>query len=317
MKNGPENFVLTDEGDIDKFLGIEINHLDDKRFEMSQPFLIERICTLLGLYDNDWGTVTNPKATPVGKPILLGKDKEGTPRKLQWKYRTAVGMLSYLQGNSRPEISMAVHQTAHFCNDPKRSHEQAIVRIGRYLLVTNKRGIIYEPDPTKGLECYVDADFAGSWSQADAQDADAVLSRAGIVIFYAGCPVYWRSYLLSEICLSTAEAEYCALPSALRQIIPLMTMMEEIDKIFPLHVNKPDFFCKVFEDNQSCIKMAVSPKFTPRTKHIGLKWHHFRSFVGTKIRINYVHTDLQKADILTKPLPDEAFFHLRYMLMGW
>ena len=29
MKDGPENSVLTDEGDIEKFLGIEITHLDD------------------------------------------------------------------------------------------------------------------------------------------------------------------------------------------------------------------------------------------------------------------------------------------------
>jgi hypothetical protein len=39
MQNGPENFVLTDEGDIDKFLGIEIEHLDDKRFELKLPIL--------------------------------------------------------------------------------------------------------------------------------------------------------------------------------------------------------------------------------------------------------------------------------------
>jgi hypothetical protein len=114
MQNGPENFVLTDEGDIDKFLGIEIEHLDDKRFELKQPFLIERICRTLGLIDNEWDVVGNSKSTPVGKP-LLNKDLEGKPRKLKWnKYRTAVGMLSYPQANTRPEISMATHQTARF-----------------------------------------------------------------------------------------------------------------------------------------------------------------------------------------------------------
>ena len=35
MKNGNENFVLTDEGDINKFLGIEITQIDDKRFKIS------------------------------------------------------------------------------------------------------------------------------------------------------------------------------------------------------------------------------------------------------------------------------------------
>ena len=96
---------------MDKFLGIEIEQLDDKRFEMKQPFLIERICHTLSLIDNEWGTTTNIKKSSVGKPIL-NKDLDGKPRKLKWKYRTAVGMISYLQGNTRPAISMATHQTA-------------------------------------------------------------------------------------------------------------------------------------------------------------------------------------------------------------
>ena len=41
MQEGSENFILADEGDIDKFLGIEITRLDGKRFEISQHFLIE------------------------------------------------------------------------------------------------------------------------------------------------------------------------------------------------------------------------------------------------------------------------------------
>ncbi|KAL3770316.1 hypothetical protein ACHAWO_008541 [Cyclotella atomus] len=136
---------------------------------------------------------------------------EGKPRKLKWKYRTAVGMLSYLQANTRPEISMATHQTARFCNDPKLSHEQAIMRIGRYLLGSMNRGIVYEPAPTKGLECYVNADFAGGWSNADTDDADNLLSRMEYVFYYANCPVYWVSKLCGKITLSTAESEYVAL----------------------------------------------------------------------------------------------------------
>ena len=263
---------------------------------------------------------TNSKSTPVGKPVL-DKDLEGKPRKLSWKYRTAVGMLTYLQGNSRPEISMAVHQTARFCNDPKLSHEKAIMRIGRYLLHTKDKGIIYEVDRSKGLECYVDADHAGGWSQASSDDAETVMSRTGFVIMYANCPILWRSSLQTEIALSTAEAEYIALSSALREVIPLMTMFEEINKTFPLMIDAPNFICKIHEDNQSCIRMAMSEKFTPRTKHIALKYHHFRSFLhkesGPKIQIQYCRTEDQKADILTKPLTNELFFRLRYMLSGW
>ena len=52
MKNGPEKFILTDEGDVNKFLGIEITQIDDKSYELSQPFLIDRILSFLGLCNN-------------------------------------------------------------------------------------------------------------------------------------------------------------------------------------------------------------------------------------------------------------------------
>ena len=58
-------------------------------------------------------------------------------------------MLNYLQGNTRPEIAMAVYQTARFCNDPKLCHEKAIMRLGRYLLHTSDIGIVYQPEMDK------------------------------------------------------------------------------------------------------------------------------------------------------------------------
>ena len=57
-------------------------------------------------------------------------------------------MLSYLQGHTRHDISMPVHQTAHFCNDLKLSHKQAITRIGRYLLGSRDKAIKYKVDLT-------------------------------------------------------------------------------------------------------------------------------------------------------------------------
>jgi hypothetical protein len=111
MKDGPKEYVLTDEGDINKFRGIEIKEITRNKFELSQPFLNERIVNLLGLGHNEFDVQTKTKITPVGKP-LLNKDLEGKPHKKDWKYCTAIGMLTYLQGNTRPEISMATHQLA-------------------------------------------------------------------------------------------------------------------------------------------------------------------------------------------------------------
>ena len=47
-ENGPDKFALTDEGDIEKFLGIKIIQLNRKHFKESQPFLINHIISFIG-----------------------------------------------------------------------------------------------------------------------------------------------------------------------------------------------------------------------------------------------------------------------------
>ncbi len=134
-------------------------------------------------------------------------------------------MLSYLSNSVRPEIQMAVHQTARFSVNPMQSHKLAIMRIGRYLVDNPDRGIQYKIDKSNGLEVYVDADFAGGWSAADLENADNVLSRTGFVICYANCPIIWCSKLQTEIALSTAEAEYIAMSHALCETIPIQNLL--------------------------------------------------------------------------------------------
>ena len=61
MEKGPEKFVLTEKRDINRLHGIEITHIDEKRFKLSQPFLIDRIISLLNIDTNDYGTDINAK----------------------------------------------------------------------------------------------------------------------------------------------------------------------------------------------------------------------------------------------------------------
>ena len=58
-------------------------------------------------------------------------------------------------------------------------------------------------------------------------------------------------------------------------------------------------------------------KYTPRTKHIALKYHHFRRYVhdGT-LKIQVIDTKEQIADIFTKPLETRMFTYLRQKIMG-
>ena len=74
-------------------------------------------------------------------------------------------MLNYLTGSTRPDISMATHQIARLSNDSKLSHEKSIIRVCRYFLGTLENGMVSKPDNSKGLELYVDADFAGNWKK--------------------------------------------------------------------------------------------------------------------------------------------------------
>ena len=94
--------------------------------------------------------------------------------------------------------------------------------------------------------------------------------------------------------------------------------MVEFGKVFLLHNPKPELHCKLFEYNNSCIRVSESSKFTPRTKHIAIKYHHFRKHVTDKtVSIFPIDTKDQLADIYTKPLDRVIFKKLQLLLMGW
>jgi hypothetical protein len=119
--------------------------------------------------------------------------------------------------------------------------------------------------------------------------------------------------------LSTTEAEYVALSQALRETIPLMQLLDEL-RTRDLGVPEltPLVHCRLFEDNSGAIEMVRVPKMRPRTKHINVKYHHFREYVRTgKVVIEAVGTGDQIADIFTKPLPQDVFARHRAKIMGW
>jgi hypothetical protein len=97
-----------------------------------------------------------------------------------------------------------------------------------------------------------------------------------------------------EIALSVTEAEYIALSSAAREILPLISLAKEAlkAKVIP-KIDAPTIKCKVFEDN-----MGAVPKMRPRTKHLNIKYHFFRQFVQKGILIvEHIAGELQIADI--------------------
>ncbi len=103
---------MQDEGDVNAFLGVQIvKDPRTKNITLSQPSLIQQI-----LHDVGITNVSNGKETPVD--AILYADSTRPERQEKWNYKSVIGTLNYLANNTRPDISMAVHQYAHFCTNP-------------------------------------------------------------------------------------------------------------------------------------------------------------------------------------------------------
>ncbi|KAL6558294.1 hypothetical protein OROMI_018644 [Orobanche minor] len=69
-------------------------------------------------------------------------------------------------------------------------------------------------------------------------------------------------------------------------------------------------------DSTSAIAITQNPVLHSRTKHIDMKHHFIRNHVKDKtVRLEKVHTDIQLADIFTKPLSITRFCMLRQELV--
>ena len=108
------------------------------------------------------------------------------------------------------------------------------MRIARYLMTTTNFGIMNNADLSRGIEVFVDTDFAGLWTHETTLDPNSVLSQTGYVILIFSCPLFWHSKLQSEIVLSTTESEYIAMSQALYNVIPLINLLNELIPKFNL-----------------------------------------------------------------------------------
>jgi hypothetical protein len=311
------SFDITEEGDICDYLGIKFTKQVDNSISLTQPHLIASILKDLGL-DKPNSKIED---TPALSSVALTKhlDRRSHDHN-HFDYRSVIGKLNYLEKSTRPDISEAVHQCARFSSNPRQPHTEAVKRIGRYLKGTATGGIIMHPGTVQSFECWVDASHAGEWKTEGIEDeAASARSRMGYVFTYANCPILWASKMQTEIALSTTEAEYMALSMAMREMIPLVRLFEEAKKSgIDIDVNKAIVKCTVFEDNEGTAEIATVHKFRARTKHIHLKYHHFREHVTSGlIQIEKVPTTMQLADIFTKPLGLYLFIKHRLGIMGW
>ena len=289
---------LEREGTFEDYLGIRFSSLPNGSIHMTQSCLIQKIIAATGMKN------CNANKVPALKSNL-GKDPNGEPMTDDFNYRSVVGMLLYLSGNTRPDITFAVSQVARFTHDPKKSHATAVKMIVRYLSGTSDKGIIVPSfNSDLILKCYVDADFAGLYKVDPPEDSSSARSRTGFIIFLGPCPLIWKSYLQTEVSLSTLEAEYSALSASLRVALPIVSICCLAVDVVKVPTNFKSIFhcaCIVFEDNNGALILASTQRVTSCTKYFNVKWHFFWQYVkdGT-IAVEPITTTDQLADYLTK-----------------
>jgi hypothetical protein len=203
-------------------------------------------------------------------------------------YRQLVGKLVYIATCSRPDIAYAVSELGRFLENPGQKHWKAAKHVVRYLKGTMNAGINFYKHKKLTLETHCDADFAG--------DTDTRRSTSGFLCTLAGGAVSWKSHRQSMVTLSSTEAELVSAVSAGKEVIHLRRMLKELGA-------EQIQATKMFEDNQSCIALALSDRRKQRTKHIDVPRHYLKELVDNhQLKLQWKASEDMLADILTKPL---------------
>ena len=220
-------------------------------------------------------------------------------------YNSLIGSLLYASISTRPDISHAVNVLSRFLKNPGEKHWIAGKRVLRYLKGTTSFGLKYDGktnyDDQFKITAFTDADWAG--------DINDRKSTTGFIIKINECVINWISKKQSTVALSTAEAEYMSISAAIQEVIWINQLMNELG----FNVIKPMI---VYSDNQSAIAMSNNDVHHNRTKHIDIRHHFIRDIIKQgNVTLDWISTQDQVADILTKPLVSTLFEKLRNQIM--
>jgi len=120
--------------------------------------------------------------------------------------------------------------------------------------------------------------------------------------------ISWMSRKQDLVALSSVKAKYVVACKIGKDVVWLSKLLTNL---FERALDPTVINC----DNQSCIKMSRDLVFHARMKHINNKFHYIKNLVQNGIvKLQYVSTDNQVVDILTKSLPNKKFEYLKSML---
>ncbi|CAI7778572.1 unnamed protein product [Closterium sp. NIES-53] len=292
-------FKCSKMGDVKYYLGMHMERdLDKGVLRLHQRKYCEGLAEKYGLQDGAKPATPLPSGFTV-EPCADEEVVGESDRKL---FHSMAGALNYAANHMRPDNAFATSRLAIVVSRPNLEQLDAAKRLVRYVSATASVGLEYSAvrqrqqpgaaDLGKGemlLTCYTDASF-------NSVKADGT-SIGGYVCLFGGGAVSWHSKKQNEVGLSSCETEYMALHHGVKEVVWLRRLLEEIG----VCQKEPT---KMFNDNESAVKLAENACRHGLTKHIRPKWHWVRRLLDKEVRLEIVKTQQQAADILTKRLAE-------------
>ena len=225
------------------------------------------------------------------------------------KYQELVGSLLYAAISTRPDIAYAVGRLTRHMQAPLQRHWKAAQRVLRYLAGSRQEGLWFgrmnRQSFNQGRYAEVHAYSDSDWG-SDKSDRKSV---TGWIAYVNGDPVSWASKKQSTVAQSSCEAELYAASAATNELLWLRSLLSELGI-----ASRTPSILRV--DNQGAIEVAKHGVKSDRTKHVDIKYHHITDVIEKGlIKIEWVTTEEQQADIMTKALAVQTFSKLQDAIM--
>ena len=283
---------MTDLGEVHWLLGVEIRCNRAKQMvSLSQGTYVQTLLGQFGLEN------VNTVTLPMDPGIHLSKSQSPNAEsekddKANIPYCELIGSLMYTAIATHPDTAHTVTALSQFLENPGRAHWQAAQRVLKYLKGMGDFGLMYSLADSIGMPAekpvgYTDTDFALQEHRH---------SVSGYTFLVHGGAASWSSKTQAVIVLLSREAEYITSTHAVKKAKWLGMLFSEIG------IEAPQPF-PLSADNQSAITLTKDNTFHSCTKHIDIPYHYVHEAIEKgNLRLNYVKTDLNLADVFTKPL---------------